>query len=354
MKNKIIILIMVITVLTGCVQKEILDDVNLESGSAYDYVNGKILGTALVPIYLPDKEVENKTFSASSDLSRDFLRDVQRQSSDPLVTGSIKIVLFGEQLAREKGILDLIDSLQRDSSIGAGLYLAVTKGQSKKIIEGKYGKRGNAIYLSNLIRHNMKNKDIPRTNLHRFLFDFNQKGKTPYLPEIRQLGKEQIEISGISFFSNGRVVDTIPASKMFYFKLLVDKYSRGTLKVHHKKERAAIESIRSKYKMRLTSRNPYTVDVQLKINAVLNEYSGVRITPKEIGEIEKILQKNIEIECKKLTEQFQEKNIDPIGFGHFVKSQTRKFNYDKWKTDYRQLKVNVHADVTITESGVIE
>ncbi len=349
-----IVSLIVITVLAGCVEKEILDDVNLESGSAYDYVNGKIRGTALVPIYLPNKEVQNKTFSASSNLSRDFLRDVQRQSSDPLVTGSIKVVLFGKDLAREKGILDLIDSFQRDPSIGAGLYLAVTNGEAKNVIEGNYGKRGNAIYLSNLIHHNMKNKDIPKTNLHRFLFDFNQKGKTPYLPEIRKLGKEQIEISGISFFYYGRVVDTIPASKMFYFKLLVDKYSQGTLKVTHKKERAAIESIRSKYNMKIISRDPLTVNVQLKIKAVLNEYSGARVTPKEIKEIEKLLQKNIEKECTLLITRFKEKNIDPVGFGHFIKSHTKRFNFKKWETDYPHLKVKVHADVTIMESGVIE
>jgi len=349
-----ITLLMVITILVGCVQKKILDDVNLESGSAYDYVGGKIRGTALIPVYLPDKEVENKTFSATSNLSRDFLRDVQRQSSDPLVTGSLKVVLFGDRLAKENGILDLIDSFQRDPSIGAGLYLATAKGEAKDILEGQYGKRGNAIYLSNLIRHNMKNKDIPKTNLHRFLFDFNQVGKTPYLPQLNKIDKDQIEISGISFFRYGHVVDTIPASKMFYFKLLVDKHSQGTLKVTHKKERAAIESIRSKYKMRLSSKKPLTVNVKLKVNAILNEYSGKRVTPKEIKEIQKILQKNIEKECTQLTKRFQSKNIDPVGYGHFIKSNIRKFNFKKWETDYPHLKVKIQADVMITESGVIE
>ncbi|MBT2722254.1 hypothetical protein [Bacillus sp. ISL-46] len=51
---------------------------------------------------------------------------MQRQSPDPLVTGSLKVVLFGEQLAKKKGILELMDSFQRDPIIGAGLYLAVT------------------------------------------------------------------------------------------------------------------------------------------------------------------------------------------------------------------------------------
>ena len=354
MKNIIIPVLIVSLVLGGCVQKRILDDVNLETGSAYDYVDGKILGTALVPIYLPDQAVKNKSFTASSALSRDFLRDIQRQSSDPLVTGSIKVVLFGEELAEKKGILDLMDSFQRDPSIGAGLYLAVTEGEAKDFIEGNYGERGNAVYLTNLIKHNMETMDVPKTNLQRFLFDFNQLGKTPYLPRLKKIGKDQIQITGISFFRYGHVVYSIPDEKMFFFKLLVDDYSKGTLKVTLGKEMAAIESIRSKFKMKITSRDPLTVNVRIKLNAVLKEYSGKKVTPKETKEVEKKVEEKIESECKNLIKEFKEKNIDPVGFGHFIKSKTRKFSFSKWKTDYPNLKVNVHADVTIMESGVIE
>ncbi|WP_232490014.1 Ger(x)C family spore germination protein [Neobacillus cucumis] len=354
MKNIITLVLIVTLVLSGCVQKRILDDVNLETGSAYDYVDGKIRGTALVPVYLPDQAVENKTFTATSSLSRDFLRDVQRESSDPLVTGSLKVVLFGEQLAKKKGILDLMDTFQRDPSIGAGLYLAVTEGEAKDFIEGNYGERGNSVYLTNLIKHNMKTMDVPKTNLQRFLFDFNQLGKTPYLPTLKKFGKEQIAITGISFFRYGRVVYSIPAEQMFFFKLLVDDYSQGTLKVTLNSERAAIESIRSKHNFRLISRDPLTIDIQLKVNAVLKEFSGIKVTPKQIKEIENKVKVKIESECKDLIKNFKEKNIDPVGFGHFIKSKTRSFNFEKWQTDYQHLKVNVHAHVTIMESGVIE
>jgi spore germination protein len=349
-----ILLLFILTLLPGCVQKEILDDVNLETGAAYDFVDNQIRGTALIPIYLPDKSVKNKTFTASASLSRDFLRDVQRQSSEPLVTGSLKVVLFGEELARKKGILDLIDSFQRDPSIGAGLYLAETEGEAKKILEKNLGERGNANYLTNLIRHNMKTKDLPKTNLQLFLFDFNQKGKSPYLPYLRSIGKDQVEISGISFFRYGNVVDTIPASKMFYFKLLVDKYSQGTLKVKLENNMAAVESIRSNFKMKIISRNPYKLDVNLKVKAILNEYSGPRAAQKEIDRIEQLLEKKIERECLDLITRFQSEKIDPVGFGHFIKSYTRGFDFKKWDSEYMHLKVNVDADVTIIESGVIE
>ncbi|MCD4838520.1 MULTISPECIES: Ger(x)C family spore germination protein [Neobacillus] len=353
-KVQLWVLLIIIVFATGCVEKEILDDVNLETGAGYDYIDKKVRGTALVPVYLPEKTVQNNLFTASSNLSRDFLRDVQRQSSDPIVTGSLEIVLFGEKMAK-KGIVDIIDAFQRDASIGTDLYLAVTEGPSKKILEGNYSKRGNAIYLSNLIRQNIKTRDVPKTNLHLFLSSYYQKGKTAYLPTIRSIGKNKIEISGISLFKGDRVVDTLPAKQMFFFKLLVDNYSKGTFKVDMKSERAAVESIRSKYKMRLISRKPLTVGINIKVRAILIEYSGAKVTPKEIKEIEKALNEIIERECTKLIKRFQEKGIDPVGLGHFVKSRTRKFDFKTWEqTGYSNLKVNVKSDVMITEFGVIE
>jgi len=51
-----------------------------------------------------------------------------------------------------------------------------------------------------------------------------------------------------------------------------------------------------------------------------------------------------------LTEKykFKEKDIDPIGFGRFIKSEDRKFNYQKWRDDYYKnltVKVDVHVDI---------
>ncbi|MDP4161988.1 MAG: Ger(x)C family spore germination protein [Bacillota bacterium] len=354
MKKIIISFFIAALLLCGCVQKEILDDVNLETGVGYDLVKEKIRGTALVPVYQPDKSVDNKTFTASSKLSRDFLNDVQRQSPDPIVTGSLEVVLFGKELS-ERGILDLIDSFQRDPSVGAGLYLAVVDGESKKIIQGNYGNRGTAIFISNLIRHNMLTKDVPKTNLQLFLSDFYQIGKTSYLPQLKKKGKNQIMISGISLFKYGKVVDTIPGNKMFFFKLLVDNYSEGTTEVKIGKEIAAIQSVQSKNDFKLSRSPRNEVDITLKINAILNEFSGNKVTKKEVGEIEKKFKKDVERECMQMTERFQKQKIDPIGLGHFVKSKTRNFDIKKWwREDYPKLKVNIKADVTITESGVIE
>ncbi len=122
------ILILIVMSITGCVQKRILDDISIESGMGYDINDeGNIYGTATVSNYLPDKAVKNVNYTAESTKNREIFLEMQRQSADPLVAGSLEVVLFGEKLAK-KGIIDVVDILQRDATIGERLYLGVVDG----------------------------------------------------------------------------------------------------------------------------------------------------------------------------------------------------------------------------------
>nr|WP_263323135.1 Ger(x)C family spore germination protein [Neobacillus sp. Marseille-Q6967] len=342
--------------LCGCVRKEVLDDISLIEGIGFDYTDRKtIVGTVLVPVYLPDQVPKNIIYTGESIIKKTILQEIQRKVADPIVTGSLEVVLFSRDLAEKEGILDLVDAFQRDPGVGTGLQLAVVDGEAKEFLKGEYGIRGNAIYISNLFEHNYKKENLPNSNLQLFLSDFYQEGKTPYIPEVKKTGKNQIEISGISLFKYGKMVEFIKPEKMFYFKLMVDKFSEGMHRVKVDKGDAAVRSIHSRHHFKLTKRNPLEVTIYIKTNGVINEFTGQALTPQTIQTVRKQFKKNIEQECHKLVQQFKEKNIDPIGIGHFVKSQTRNFDLKNWwENQYKDITVKVEAEVEITEAGVIE
>lgn len=352
--RKTMLIIAVSFTLAGCVEKEIIDDVNIEMGLGYDLKeNDKIEGTIMVPVFNPDKKIGNFTFSATATSARDLLQEVQRKSAQPVVTGSLEIAVFGEEMAK-KGVLELIDSFERDPSIGARVYLAVGEGNAKDILSGTYGNRGNAIHLSDLIKHNTENRNLPRTNLHLFLFDHYQKGKDPYMPILKKVEPEIIDIVGIALFKNESMVHTIPADKMFFFKLLTDKFSEGSFKIKIEEEQAAIRSLTSKHKFKLKKRDPYSITVEIKIEGIIREYTGQMLTPAIIKKIEKELENTVNEECSAMIADFQGHGIDPIGFGHFIKSKTRDFDFKKWEDEYKNLTVHVKTDVKITEVGIVE
>ncbi len=352
---KKLILICLVLLLTGCVDKEIIDDINIEVAVGYDLLEGsgkeKYRGTILFQEFQPDKSLINRTFSGDGALRQDLILDVAKQSSEPVVTGGLKLAIFGPEMAK-KGVYDLIDSFQRDASIGARLFVVTSEGKSEDILKGNYGTRGNSTYIYNLIQHNIEQRDIPTTNLHLASRDFYQKGRDPFLPRIRQISNEKVEIAGISLFQDDKEVEILPVEQMFFFKLLVDKYSEGNFDVKlSENELAAVKSIKSKHIIDFKGKK---VTFHIKIRGIVQEYTGKALTPEALKRIEKNLQTQIESECLKLLKKFQELGIDPVGLGHRMKTKNRNFDFKKWKDDYKNLSFEVKCDVVIQETGVIE
>ncbi|MCU9612393.1 Ger(x)C family spore germination protein [Caldibacillus lycopersici] len=358
MKSIETILIMAIFTLflSGCVEKEILDDINLIDGIGFDYVDGKkIRGTIVFPIFIKDKPPENRVLTGESLLKKEILQDIQLQAADPIVTGSMEVVLFSKELATKSGITELMDPFQRDPGVGSGIYLAVVEGETKELFEGKYGVRGNSTHISDIIDENIRNEDLPKTNLQIFLADFYSEGKSPFMPIIKKKSKDVVELTGVSFFNKGKLVETISSDKMFFFKLLVDKYSEGLHRVKIEEGEAAIRSIRSVHHYKLIKKNPMEVEVTIDVQGIINEFNGDKMYPNLERKLNKQFEKEINQECLALVKNFQEKNIDPIGFGHFVKTQIRGFDYKKWHESlYKDLVVKVKSNVEVTEAGVIQ
>ena len=352
--KKIFLFTVAVFTLSGCVEKEIIDDVNIEAGVGYDLVeDDKIEGTVMIPIFNPDKKIGNFTYSATATSSRDLIREVQRKSAQPIVTGSLEIALFGRDIAK-KGIKEFSDAFERDASIGAGVYFAVADESAKSILSGTYGNRGNAVHLSQLIQHNTNTQNLPKTNMHLFLFDIYQEGKDPYLPILKKSEPEIIDIVGIALFKDDKLMSELPSEKMFFFKLLTDKFSEGAFKLDVGKEKVVIKDLNSKNKIKLTKREPYSITVEIKIKGLIREYTGQIIKPADIKKIEQEFEAHVNKEASAMIKDFQELGIDPVGFGEFIKSKTRGFDFKRWEDEYKNLTVHVKTDVVITEVGIVE
>lgn len=339
--------------LVGNVQKRVIDDVNIATGFGVDKSNGQLQGSLMIPVFKADKSIGNFTFTAKGKIPRDLVSEMQKKASQPIVGGSLDIAFFGEDLARE-GIIQVLDVFLRDPTIGARLNLAVIDGKVEDIFKGNYGDRGNHEYLRQLIEQNMKVHNLPLTNLHSFLADFYEEGKDAYLPLLKKTQPDLVNIIGIALFKDEKLVDILPENKMFYFKLLVDKHTYGSVMLNEKHGEASVKSITSKHKMKLLKRNPYQFGIELKIKGYLTEHQGAILKNNDLKEIEKQLEKQIVKECTRMIEDFQKQEIDPVGFGHFAQTKTRNFDFNKWQESYKSARFKVTADVSIDNIGVVK
>ncbi|USK35383.1 Ger(x)C family spore germination protein [Bacillus sp. F19] len=356
MKRKMIVFLIPL-LLTGCLEKEILDDVNIITVIGYDMENSdQIKGTVVIPVYTKDAPVESEIIEDTSSLevSKDILTHLQRKSSDPLVLGKTTVVIYSEEIA-EKGLTKLVDTLERDPSVGSRVYLTVGRESANSIMKAKFGIRGAAEYISNLIRHNIENRDIPKTNLHIFLYDLYAQDSDPFLPILKKAEGDIVVLDGLALFKGDKMVSEIPNEKLIFFKLIADKYTEGTYALKlPKKEQVAIKTISSDRKIEVNKKDPSKLTIKVKISGIVQQYTGNIITPKIKNGMEKAFEKEIIKESKQMIEQFKELDIDPLGIQDLIESQVRGFGKKEWKETYPKLNVEIKPEVMITETGVIE
>ncbi len=344
--------------LSGCmnIKARVLDDIQLATAAGYEYIDeDKIELTAVFPNFQPDKSVKNETLVASSILSKEVRDKLSLQSEKPLVSGKLEVTLYEKKTA-ERGIKDLLDTLERDPSVGSNVYLAVVDGSPKELLNKQYGNMDNGIFLSNLIEQNIESGLIHKTNLHQFSYKYYAEGIDPMLPIIEQKNGK-INLKAIGLFDEDKLVDQIEEKMYFYLKILLNR--KGENDTHAiqlgEKTKLSIFNISSKRKYHIPK--PMTnseITVKVKLKSMIREYNDGELTDRKIKELEKAFEEDIKRNSEEMIKQFQEKEIDPLGIGEEVRSRTRNWNKEKWEEIYPDIKISVQVTMDIIQSGIVE
>ncbi|WP_010676478.1 Ger(x)C family spore germination protein [Bacillus timonensis] len=348
--------IIIVTIIYGRISEEIIDEINMVAAIGIDKAEGqKIKGTAVIPVFHADKSIDNASFTGESLLAKEIITVLQKKSADPLVTGAVRVVLYEDELAKD-GIIRYIDALQRDASIGSKINLAVIEGKTRDVLEKTLGNRGTGEYLSIMLQHNIKHRDMPKSDLHTFMYRFYMEGMDPYLPMLKLLS-DKMEITGLGVFQEGKLVYKIDEKDLFFFKAMVQNYGEGayTIPLKGSDEFASIMRIKTNRKIKVEQVNGKPkVNITIKFQGILSEFTGQKTTPKVVQKIINELESAIEEKSEEMLKDFQEKNIDPVGIGYMARHSTRGLDFEKWKLEYPNIEIAVHAKVELTETGIIE
>lgn len=340
--------------LTSCIETHIIDEIMILGALGLDYINEKetrLIGNT--PAFVENQPVENVLHENIMSTQKHSIEELQKNAIFEIKLGSLMATLFNREYAEKHGLYGFVNYLKREPYVGAKLYLAIVEGETKSIFEDDYGERGNGFFIENLIQHNIEKHDLPKNNLHLFLFNYFQKGKDPHLPIIKKTGPGELQIDGVALFKDDKMIERLPNEKLFFFKLLVDNYTEGTFRTHQDGSEINYEHVKSKLKMRLRERNPYVIDLNLDIKGALTDYTNGDLDEKTIKRAEVLLKKKIEKEVADLLKKLQQLNVDPAGIGAFVKSRTRGFNLVEWEKAYPETTFHVQAKVLIRDTGTI-
>ncbi|MDN4523841.1 Ger(x)C family spore germination protein [Fictibacillus fluitans] len=360
MPNTKLAAVAVLLFLTGCTpQKQVLEDIQLVGVVGYDYVDeSTIRATVSVPTTEGGSDqavLSSTTYSAKSHTSKNIRQVLQAESPRPFASGRVSVIIFNEELAR-RGITKIIDSLQRDPSVGRNIYLAVAKGKTQEMLSKEYPV-GEIVpaYLKLMIEQNME-LTFPRANFHHFNYSYYGKGSDPFMPLLEEK-HGHIRITGVALFDHSKYVDHISFDNSFIFKLMYQSFRQGSHEFKlGKNNYLTLENLSShvNYDIYSPNTNP-KINITVDVTGKVNDAAGTPLyQAKTIEMIEKTIKKQTEHDAEKMVKRFQQKGIDPLGLGDRARSRGRRFNFKDWNQKYPDIPVQVKANIEVTQGGIVE
>ncbi|MGG3561445.1 Ger(x)C family spore germination protein [Neobacillus rhizosphaerae] len=365
-------------IMAGCVEQKPLEKLGLITTAGYDLVGKEqIKGIVVVQKFDPMAQSATKVISAISKTSKGLRQAENLKSNQKLVSGQLRSVVYSRELA-ERGIIQLVDTLNRDAAIGNMVYLTIADQTAEEIMKIDQSKTNINLgtYIYNLIKQNVEGEQIISPTLQEFNHNYYDIGKDPVLPILKIQGGDVV-ISSVGLFREDRLVDELKQSQLFFLKILVDKYKAGTLEMGFKKEKLqdimleglvptplynkvylTIDNIRSKSKIKLIDKQNLKFKVEIKLDSRLLEMTEPLdlAKPATVKLLEKKINKAMEKQVEDLLYHLRELDIDPIGFGneYEVHYRGKQISKEKWRELYKKAEFDVQVKNRIEKTGVID
>ncbi|MGF6948750.1 spore germination protein [Neobacillus sp. B4I6] len=383
-KSRTILLLvcsMTMVISAGCVQQKPLEKLGLITTAGFD-MEGKnqIRGTVVVQKFDPmTTQSATKVITSVAKTSKGLRQQENLQSNQKLVSGQLRSVVYSRDLAK-KGIIQLVDTLNRDAAIGNMVYLTIADQSAAEILQIENSKENLNLgtYMYNLIKQNVEGEQIISPTLHEFNHNYYDIGRDPVLP-ILKVKDQDVIITGVGLFKDDRLVDELVKGDLFYLKILIDKYKAGTKEIGFKTSQLkkiilnnenysnkpifskiylTIENIRSNTKIKLVDQKNLRFRVDVKLDSRLLEMTQALELgkPASVKFLEKKFDKSMEKKIEDLLFHFKKLEIDPIGFGNEYEAHLRgkTITKEEWDKKYKDVTFDVHVKNTIERTGVID
>jgi spore germination protein len=367
--------------LTSCgVETRQLERLGLITAIGFDLKKeNEIRGTVAVTKFDPMAKVMTNLISADAKTLQTLRSEENLATDQKLEMGQLRCVIYSKELA-EKGIIQLVNALNRDPTVGNMVYLTIAEKDAFSIIsvDEKKIKVNIGTYLYNLIRQNVESELLISPTLHEFNHEFFDYGRDPVLPLIN-VEKDKVAISGVALFNDDHMVARLSNDKLFYLKLLTDEYRTGSKELEFNRDEftkiinthggknfgeiynkifISIDNLRSNTTIHLVDKKNLRFKVKVKMDSRLLETTNYLelSDPANMKFIEKKINEEMESQIKKLLLFFQENQVDPIGIGNVYMAHVRgtPISQKKWKELYKNAKFDVQVNNTIVQTGTMD
>ncbi len=381
--KKILLVISLCFILTGCGNYAELDKLAIVTGVAIDK-DGDDYEISYLVANSPkgqtsSKEGEAKTtvYSGTGETIPDAAMIIEQKSPKKIYLGHVNVVIISEEIAKD-GFFKVADWLFRNPEARKQFYLLLAKDEKAKniikIISPLESFPSQSI--ATLLESNRDSKSASTTTTYNnFVGYVLEQGADPIVPTITIKGdvKEGSDQSNIetteptaylalgplAIFKEDKLVGYVKAKESELINLIQNKIKEIKYTLNYNDDDITIDSYNLKTKLSLKDE----WHVNLNITGTGNIYninSDIDISdPKEIEKIEKKWNKSLQKSLKKLIKKMQNKyKSDIFGFGNKIYSTyPQKWNQvkDEWNDKYfKQVKVTINSNLKIPDTGSLK
>ncbi|MGG1660617.1 Ger(x)C family spore germination protein [Brevibacillus sp. NRS-1366] len=371
--NKLIHLIMVIvmvTVLPGCMDRINLEDATLALMTGVDLnEKNELLFYMTSPVFSKEAKEKSEEFGVRADTQREARLGYDRLVTALTVAGKIQVIVLGKRLLQHPDWFRLLDVVFRDARFTVNARIIVFDGHVHNLFHFKpKDKPRLALHLTKLIdTANSRNLTV-RTRaqeLHRQMFE---KGMTPSVTELKK-DKAAMIVGTALLSKNGTYKTLIDAKESILLQMLLYE-KRGeillTIPVNLKEDSSQkIVKDKVSYHVKGVSRKVKTeykngrfhFDVHLKLRIAISERLFPFNMEKDHKKLEKLIEQELHKEYTQLIKKCQKVNTDPFGFGLYARAYAYKEwkkVEDDWPKAFANADVRVIPDVSIKGNGVVK
>lgn len=365
------IIISIPFLLTGCWDQKIYEQIGfiLQVGIESSPDN-RLLVSYTSPVTDPNKREQVELLSGNAGSLREQREKAIQISAKSLQAGKAQQVVISDSLAK-KGIINLLEILERDPANPAIAYVIVSESSPKELFNysQKLGdKPRSAFYLHQLVMNNFESAYCPNTSVFDFTRAYFAPGIDPITPIVKietEMGKG-IRVDGAALFSGDKLVGKINPKQTSLLLAMQGKMSQteyifttvGPPKNDSSgKTGAAVMLTKPKKKINVSIENDIpTVKISLAFKGDYDDREYNHIDKKEIQkEYEEIMAKELKSECMKLLKYTQEVGSDPLGIGNLVRAKHNSFwQKHKWEEVYKNISFDVDVSLEIVRYGLIK
>ncbi|MFT4416336.1 Ger(x)C family spore germination protein [Fredinandcohnia humi] len=378
-----VIFILLIPLLTSCWSRKELNELAITTGIAIDKVDDKYFVTAQVlnPGEIAGQQqstrLEVATFGTTGLTIFEAFRKLTLQSPRDLYLSHVRIIVFGEELARE-GITEVLDFLSRDHEMRTDFFLTVAKNQKaseilkvltsiEKIpmmkifnsidVAGENWAAAKGVQLDDLI------SKITSDGSNAVLTGVSVQGPRDIGNDLQNIEKidspTRIKIDYLGAFKEDKLVGWLNKDESKGLQYIEDKIENTVITVPCEDRSLSVEIIRSSTSVEGIVENEQP---KIKIKVDSEGSVGEAQCPIDLSKVESLkkigskTEKDQENKIMKSIEKAQEWRTDFLGFGeaiHRADPKAWKKLSKNWDEHFSNLEIDIDINVDIRRLGTI-